>query len=461
MADDFVSYLNAAVTGFHCVAECKRRLADAGFAELDEKSLWSLEPGGQYYYVRNDSALVAFAVGVLYDAKTSGAIIVGAHTDSPCPKLKPSSTLEKEGCVMLGVVGYGGGLWHTWFDRDLSVAGRVLVTGASGYVEARLVYINKPLCRISNLAIHLNTPDERSGGFKPNLQQHLPPMLATNVAEELWKTDADGGGSAGRHHPLLLLLLAKELGVEAAKILDFELQLVDTQPACVGGAADEFVFSGRLDNQACCYLGVQALIESRASLAETSAVRIVALFDHEEVGSCSATGAEGPLLRDALLRIPASLPSPALDVAGAAFRARSLLISADMAHAHHPNYGDRHDPKHLPKLRRGLVVKHNANQRYATDAIGATFMRLAASKGGVAPCQEFAVRADCACGSTIGPISAAGLGVRTVDVGAPMLSMHSIRELCAVDDVAHSKAVFKAAFDHFSTLAQELLGAHC
>jgi len=213
-ADDFVTYLNAAATGFHSVAEVKRRLRAAGFSELDERKEWILQRGGKHFFSRNGSALCAFTVGGKFDAATSGAVVIGAHTDSPCLKLKPSSSLEKEGCVMLGVVGYGGGLWHTWFDRDLGLAGRVLVReGEDGRLRPRLVRIDKPVARIPNLSIHLSTADERAKGLCPNLQTQAPPLLATALADALWneKNPADDEAikqgktpSASRHHPALV-----------------------------------------------------------------------------------------------------------------------------------------------------------------------------------------------------------------------------------------------------------------
>jgi aspartyl aminopeptidase len=374
--DDFISYLNAAISPFHCVAEIKRRLLLAGFKELDASSAWTLAKGGQYFYTRGGTAIVAFAVGGKYHPDTSGAIIVGAHTDSPCLKLKPVSKLERGEAVLLGVVGYGGGLWHTWFDRDLSVAGRALVKGADGKTTSKLVSIPKPIARVSNLAIHLLTPDERSSqGFKPSLQNHAPPVLATTLKKALWETTAPepanaSGLASARNHPLLVKLIAEELKVDPSAVEDFELQLIDTQPACVGGALDEFVYSGRLDNQCSCFQGISALIESLGSLADDSSVRCVALFDHEEVGSCSAMGAEGPLMNDTLNRISAGLTAGGQpDPNAAAFRARSFHLSTDMAHAVHPNYSDRHDGAHGPKLGAGLVIKHNANQRCELSAL--------------------------------------------------------------------------------------------
>ena len=461
LASEFLKFMNAAWTPYHAVAECSKKLDERGFEMLDEREgTWKLKKGGKYYYTRNQTALVAFVIGGVYDEAKGGAVMIGAHTDSPCPKLKPRSFLEKGGNAMLGVVGYGGGLWHTWFDRDLTVAGRALVE-EDDRILSKLVKITKPVCRVSNLAIHLTTGEERST-FKPNLQNHLPPMLAAGVRDQLWKKKDDGvktkklDGVTSRHHPVLVNLVAESINVDATKLVDLELQLCDAQPSAIGGAYDEFIFSGRLDNLCSCYLSIDAL--ARADLGMSKSIAIVALFDHEEVGSLSATGAQGPLLRDALLRIPACLgaPDPAC---AAAFRARALLISADMAHAHHPNYSERHDPEHAPKLGKGLVIKHNANQRYATNDLGATFVRRCAAKAQVAPCQEFAVKADQACGSTIGPISAANLGIRTVDVGSPQLSMHSIRELMHVDDLAHTHAVFHAALSNFDIFQPDLAPA--
>lgn len=458
-ARNFVAYLNESCSAFHCVDAVKRRLLAAGFVELDERKRWTadvIKPEGKYFITRNGSTLLAFAVGGSFDPETSGIIVVGGHTDSPCPKLKPVSTLEREKTVMLGVVGYGGGLWHTWFDRDLTVVGRALVRDGGGRLVHRLVRVPRALCRIPTLAIHLTTDGER-GSFSPKLEAHLPPMLATGVKEALWREAANPGAAdpadqlhaAARHSPLLVHVVAAELGCATDDVVDFELQLADTQPSALIGACEEFVSSGRLDNQGTCFMGTAALIESLAdgSLAADSSIRMLSMFDHEEVGSASAQGAESPLFEDAMTRIAQALGSDIY-----ALKARSFQISSDMAHAVHPNYSDRHDPKNRPRLHGGLVLKHNANQRYATNAIGASMVRRFAQMAN-APVQEFCVKADSRCGSTIGPITAAGTGVRTVDVGAPQLSMHSCRELMASDDVFHAVKIFVQAFRNYGTLS--------
>ena len=454
---DVVSYLNAAVSAFHCVAEVRRRLLAAGFEELDERRPWAgaVKPGGSYFVTRNGSSLLAFAVGGAFDEATSGAIVVGAHTDSPCPKLKPCSKLEKAGAKMMGVVGYGGGIWHSWFDRDLTLVGRALYARGGRPTHA-LVDLGKPICRIPTLAIHLSVGDERST-FKPNLQSHLPPMLASGIRDALAAAGGPddppdppaAGGALERHDAAVVGLAAAYLGCAPGDVLELELQLGDTQPAQLIGIHEEFVSSGRLDNQASCYCGTMALIEAAGSLAADASLRMLTMFDHEEVGSLSAQGANSPAFKDVLGRAYAALDGRD----ERAFVARSLQISSDMAHGVHPNYAERHDPKHGPKLQGGLVIKHNANQRYATNAVGAVMVREFAARADV-PTQDFAVKADSGCGTTIGPITAALTGMRTVDVGPPQLSMHSCREMMGSDDVFYTIKLCKAAYEHFADVAK-------
>ena len=501
VARDMLSFIDASWTQFHAVASAASRLEAAGFVRISERESWEdvskpaavVEPGGRYYFTRSGSTLVALAVGE--QAKPGAPFhMVGAHTDSPCLKVKPVSAGVKSGYAMVNVEPYGGGLWTTWFDRDLTVAGRVLIksetrgSGAPPRIEARLVAIDRPLLRVPMLAIHLQR-ELADSGFKPNKQQHVVPVLATAVKKAVEGGKKEGGEEAEKkeegakkgeerddeaktattppltkkHHPALLELIAKELSVPVEDIVDFDLNVCDMQRGTLGGAEEEFVFVGRLDNLAMSYCATAALIDAFGAkspgagerLARETAVKAVALFDHEEVGSSSAQGAGGPVMRDAMFRVSRALaasfsassasgsPSPSpfsssLGDAAARSAQASFLVSADMAHALHPNYADRHEPDHKPTFGKGLVIKHNANQRYATDALSAALFREVGSraKPTAIPSQEFCVRSDMACGSTIGPILASGLGVRTVDVGAPQLSMHSIREMCAVEDVS-------------------------
>ncbi|XP_009336570.2 probable aspartyl aminopeptidase [Pyrus x bretschneideri] len=470
VVSDLIGFLNAAPTAFHAVDEAKKRLRSAGYEQVSEREDWKLEAGKKYFFTRNYSTIVAFAIGKKYVAG-NGFHIVGAHTDSPCLKLKPVSKVAKGGYLEVGVQTYGGGLWHTWFDRDLTIAGRVIVReekdGSVSYLH-KLVRIEEPIMRIPTLAIHLDR-DVRDA-FKVNAQTHLLPVLATAVKAELNKVVAEDGeadngiltsgeksnekttSNALKHHSLLLQLLADQLGCEPEHISDFELQACDTQPSIIAGAAKEFVFSGRLDNLCMSFCSLKALVDATSSdsnLEDESGVRMVALFDHEEVGSDSAQGAGSPAMLNTLSRITHSFTTDSKLLEKAI--QRSFLVSADMAHALHPNYMDKHEQNHQPKLHGGLVIKHNANQRYATNAVTALIFREIARNHSL-PVQDFVVRNDMACGSTIGPILASGVGIRTVDVGAPQLSMHSIREMCAVDDVKYSYEHFKAFFQEFTHL---------
>eukprot|EP00199_Chlamydomonas_sp_CCMP681_P000378 CAMPEP_0119116542 /NCGR_PEP_ID=MMETSP1180-20130426/52340_1 /TAXON_ID=3052 ORGANISM="Chlamydomonas cf sp, Strain CCMP681" /NCGR_SAMPLE_ID=MMETSP1180 /ASSEMBLY_ACC=CAM_ASM_000741 /LENGTH=537 /DNA_ID=CAMNT_0007105703 /DNA_START=126 /DNA_END=1739 /DNA_ORIENTATION=- len=484
IAQELVDFINYSWTPYHAVEEASQRLMAAGFQHISEKAQWDIQPGGKYFFTRNTTTIVAFAVGGLY-APGNGFYMVGAHTDSPCLKLKPISKATKSGFLMVNAECYGGGLWTTWFDRDLGLAGRVLVRGSDGTsITQRLVKVARPIMRIPMLAIHLQPAEFRTTGFKPNLQTNFAPLLATAIKAQLGlsepPTSTTGSGKsnsdsaavgsatasvplppvrpeASKHHPVLMELLAKDLGVQVADIVDFELHVCDVQPAVIGGVQEEFVFAGRLDNLAMSYVALQSLIDSCAgeeALAQETGVRSVALFDHEEVGSDSAQGAGGPVMRDTIRRVAGALAG---GQEGAVERATlsSFLVSADMAHALHPNYSDKHDPEHQPKFHEGLVVKHNHNQRYATNAVSAALFREVGRLRGI-PCQEFSVRNDMACGSTIGPILASALGCRTVDVGIPQLSMHSIREMCGVDDVGIAYRHLLAFFQEISALGEAL-----
>ncbi|XP_043707238.1 probable aspartyl aminopeptidase [Telopea speciosissima] len=452
VVSDLIDFLNASPTAFHAVDEAKKRLKNAGFEQVSEREDWKLQVGKKYFFTRNYSTIVAFAIGKKYVAG-NGFHIVGAHTDSPALKLMPVTKVAKGGYLEVGVQTYGGGLWHTWFDRDLSIAGRLMIRkgkGDSASYFHQLVRIEEPIMRIPTLAIHLDRGV--NDGFKVNPQSHLVPVLATSIKAELNKSVAEKGDNK-KHHSLLLELLAAQAGCEPDEICDFELQLCDTQPSTIAGAMKEFIFSGRLDNLCMSFCSLKALIDAtlpESSLEDETGIRMVALFDHEEVGSSSAQGAGSPAMLDALARITNSFSSSDAKLLEKAIQ-RSFLVSADMAHALHPNYMDKHEDNHQPKLHGGLVIKHNANQRYATNAV-TSFLFREISERHQLPIQDFAVRNDMPCGSTIGPILASGVGIRTVDVGAPQLSMHSIREMCAVDDVRYSYEHFKAYFQEFSQL---------
>jgi aspartyl aminopeptidase len=412
--EDLRAFVDASPSPGHAVAEMTRRLDAAGFTALDERDRWQLAPGDRRYVVRDGSSVVAFCVGSAPLAE-AGARLVGAHTDSPTFKVRPRSDVRRAGYRLVGVEPYGGLLLHTWLDRELTVAGRVAVRGADGdgEVVSRLVALPGSPLRLPSLAIHLDRSVRE--GLKLDPQQHTVPV---------WGRDLDA-------EPGLMEALAEAAGVEPGEVLGHDLVVADTQPAAATGADGSWVAAPRLDNLGSCHAGTHAL--TAAADSSTAHTAVLVANDHEEVGSGSAEGARGPFLADVLARLVAATDGADPQALPRALAA-SRLVSADMAHAVHPNHAERHEPEHRPRLGGGPVLKLNANQSYATDAAsGAWFAGRCADVG--VPLQHFVTRADLPCGSTIGPLTATRLGVATVDVGAPMLGMHSCRELASAHDV--------------------------
>lgn len=415
---NLLSFLHQSPTPWHAVAEMTRLLDKAGFQPLDEREPWHLSTGQGYYVVRNGSSLVAFRTGK-DDPVARGIRMVGAHSDSPCLKVKPNPELRRKGFFQVGVEVYGGVLLNPWFDRDLSLAGRVTGVDREGKVRDLLVDFRKAIGFIPSLAIHLDREANNSRSINP--QTDLPPVLM-QVPE----------GDTTSFNELLLQQVHKEhpdSGID--KVLGYELSFYDAQAPSLVGLHDEFVASARLDNLLSCYVGLRALIDSNGDEP--------ALFvcnDHEEVGSQSAEGAQGPFLSSVLDRWCG------LDHRTRAIT-RSMMISADNAHGIHPNYMDRHDENHGPLINQGPVIKINHNQRYATNSRSAALYRHLSDELGL-PHQTFVVRSDMACGSTIGPITAGVLGVTTLDIGVPQWGMHSIRELAGTRDSFILYQVMKA-----------------
>ncbi|KAJ2707635.1 hypothetical protein FB645_000612 [Coemansia sp. IMI 203386] len=453
-AEQLVDFVNKSPSPFHAVDVCRNWLHGAQFTELKERQSWkgAIKPNGRYFFTRNGSSIVAFAVGGQF-RPGNGVSIVAAHTDSPCFKLKPVSKKTNYGFLQVGVQVYGGGLWHTWFDRDLSVAGRVMVRDKSGGYAQRLVSIDEPIMRIPSLAIHLDRGV--SDGFKYNKEVHLTPILATVSKALNGDKSADSQGESGpSHHPVLLERIAKELNIDVAEISDFELCLYDTQKAVIGGICKEFIYSARLDNLNSSYCAMEGLVNSLSdekAFEQDTNIRMVALFDNEEVGSTSAYGANSSLIESALRRIQASTANSESPTAFEESVANSFMISSDVTHAIHPNYSEKHEANHRPELQKGPSIKVNANQRYATTSVTSTILKDIAKRNDI-PLQEFVVRNDSPCGSTIGPMLSAQLGLRTIDIGNPLLSMHSIREVCGTDDVGMSVKLFEHFFSEFAAL---------
>lgn len=409
---DLLAYLDASPSPFHAVAGMVKALGAAGFHPLSESADWDLVPGGRYYVVRNGSSLVAFVVGEK-DLPDGGWRMLGAHTDSPCLKLKPQPDIRNKGYLQVGVEVYGGALLNPWFDRDLSLAGRVDYLDGNGRLGNSLINIRRPVAVIPSLAIHLDREANNSRSI--NAQTDIPPVLMLSPP----------GGEAPDFRRLLMDEMVETGVADVREILDFELCLYDTQGAAMIGWNGEFIAGARLDNLLSCHVGLQALL---AAGSEQHAVLVC--NDHEEVGSTSAIGAQGPMLRSVLERVAGSAANLSRAMAN------SMMISMDNAHGVHPNYADRHDGNHGPLLNSGPVIKINANQRYASNSeTSALFRKLCREVD--APVQSFVVRTDMACGSTIGPLTAAELGVKTLDVGVPTFAMHSIRELAGSDDAHH------------------------
>jgi aspartyl aminopeptidase len=425
---DLLDFIDASPTPYHAVSEAIRRLEAAGFRELPEADLWSFSPGDRWYLSRSDGSLLALAIGDDSPARR-GFRIAGGHTDSPNLRLRPVADVSAHGYRQLAVEPYGGVLLHTWFDRDLSLAGRVVLAG-EGAPRTLLVDLERPLLRIPHLAIHLDR-DSRETGLRLNPQLHAVPLLGLARAPDLRTL-------------LVQELRARDLGrIETRDVLSYDLMLYDVQPPSRAGAEGEFILAPRLDNLASCHAIVCALAE--ASQGPSSRfTRVAVLYDHEEVGSRSLTGAWGPFLLDALDRCVQAFKGGEAQGLQRAL-ARSRMISADMAHAIHPNFADRHEPGHAPRIGGGPVLKVNANQSYASDARTSGFFTALCRAQGVEP-QHFAARNDMPCGSTIGPISAARVGVPTVDVGNPMLSMHSCREMAGSADVEPMIAVLRSFY---------------
>ena len=419
-ADDLLSFIRASPSPYHAVASAAQRLEKAGFRELHGTDDWTDTSGG--CFVTRGGALIAWYVPEGAPAHLPFRI-VGTHTDSPNLRVKPTPDTGTAGWRQIAVEVYGGVPLNTWLDRDLGISGRLALRAPGGGVESRLVQIDEPLARVPQLAIHLDrTVNE---GLALDRQRHLAPVWALGAPEE----------------GALLRRVARAAEAEADDVLGWDLMLHDVQPPGYLGADREFVVSARLDNLVSVHAGVTALVNAASGGEEPAYVPVLAAFDHEEVGSGSETGAQSPLLERVLHRSVAARGGSSEDWARALSGA--LCVSSDMAHAVHPNYAERHDPAHQPLPNGGPTVKVNVNQRYATDSTGMAVFVAACERAG-APWQPFVSNNAMPCGTSIGPLTAARLGVTTVDVGVPGLSMHSARELCGAADPGHLAAVLSA-----------------
>ncbi|MBK5239672.1 M18 family aminopeptidase [Clostridium sp.] len=425
-AQNLIDYIYDSPTAFHAVAKVKEDLSEEGFIEIKEEEKWNLQKGGKYFVTKNDSALTAFVVGK-GAIEESGFKIIGAHTDSPSFRIKPAPEMVVDNTyVRLNTEVYGGLILNTWMDRPLAVAGRVtLRSGNILYPETRLVNINKPIMIIPNVAIHMNR--DINTGIELNKQKDTLPLLSM-VSEELEKNN------------YLMSAIASELSVEQKAIIDFDLFLYEYEKGSIIGLNNEFISSSRLDDLAMVHAGIRALCRVEA----VEATNVMVCFDNEEVGSSTKQGADSNMLVNLLERITISLDKNREDFLRAI--AKSFIISADNAHAVHPNSPEKNDPTNKPYLNKGPVIKISASQSYTTDSNSDAVYELVCASAGV-PVQKFVNRSDARGGSTIGPISSTHLNIRSVDIGSPTLAMHSIRELGGVLDHTYVTKSFQEFYE--------------
>jgi len=425
MINRLLKFLDASPVNFLAVRNLAKELDAAGYHRLDPREpLPKVAAGDKLYVTKNDSSIYAFRIGS-EPIDEVGFHMICAHCDSPTFRIKPKAEMYGEGGIIrLNTEVYGGAILSTWFDRPLTLAGRVILRGESALEpETRLVHFKRPLMQISNLAIHFNR--KVNDGVKLSKQKDMLPLLGI-VKNEFEREN------------LLVNLLAKELEVEAGRILDFDLYLADTTPACTFGLHDEFISSGRLDDLSMCYAGLEALLASKPGKKTC----VLAIFDNEETGSQTKQGAGSPFLSMMLKRLDMALGGNEETFSQAVERA--FMVSADNAHGWHPNYSEKYDPTNHPKLGGGPVIKFNAAQKYASDAVSASIFAELCKEAGV-PCQRFVNHSDVAGGSTLGNILASSLPLRGVDMGNAILAMHSCRETGSVAD--HEYCV--RAFTHF------------
>ncbi|HBT19762.1 MAG TPA: M18 family aminopeptidase [Clostridiaceae bacterium] len=424
LAMELIDFLHESSTAFQAVDIMKKDLLEKGYEELDPKAPWTLKEGDKAFYTKNDSAL--FVVQVGKNPLARGFKMAGAHTDSPTFRIKPQSEMVQDGFLKLNVETYGGPILATWFDRPLSLAGRVMVKGDHILApKTRLIDFKKPMLYIPSLAIHMNR--EVNKGVEVHKQKHVLPVV-TMVGEQFEKKD------------FIKTLVAKELGISIEEILDFDLFLYEVEKGSLCGLEEEFISSKRQDNLSSVHSIFMAMKEAK----DFAGVHIGAFFDNEECGSASKQGADSTLLRDLMERVYYALGGDREGFLKSL--EHSFMISADLAHSVHPNYSEMHDPTSRPVINKGPVMKISANQRYTSDADSmSVFVNLC--EEAKVPYQSFVNRSDLPGGSTIGPIGSTHLPIRTIDIGNPLLGMHSVRELGGVKDHLYLTKALRVYFN--------------
>ncbi len=416
--NELIDFINNSPTAFQATENIVKELKENGFEELSEKDKWNLEKNKSYFVTRNQSSVLAFKIGKGNIAE-NGFHLIGAHTDSPALKIKPESETISKNNIKIGVEVYGGPIKASWTDRELSIAGRVIIKNGDS-IESKNINFENPVAIIPNLPIHMN--GELNNGFKYNAQDHFQAIIGLTDNKD--------------EKNFLKSKIAEKLGIDLENILDFDLFLYDWAKSRLCGFNNEFLVSGRLDNLAMSH----AILKAILAPTENNSVDVAIFFDNEEIGSRTLQGADSSFLKDILQRISFSESETFEDYKRAI--ANSFLISSDMAHAFHPDYPAKHDPFYTPQINKGPVIKYNANYRYSTTAESAAYFSNLCEKADV-PYQKMTNRSDMRSGSTIGPMTSAALGIKSVDIGNPMWAMHSTRETGGTLDHIYVIKAFK------------------
>lgn len=435
--EDLQRFLDSSGSPYHVVLNVRDKLDAVGFKRLKHDDTWELEPGDKYYVTLDHSTIFAFIIGALW-SRDSGIVLVGSHTDSPCLRVRPNHILSSGKADLLGIELYGGGLWRTWFDRELSYAGKVVIRDGSSKLKEVMVSSDDPITLIPNLAIHLGGGEE---GNIMNKETELRPVLQLSEDKQ------------NERDRLLRSAIANHLKINEKDIVAMDIRLKDCQKSCLWGTKKEFLASPRLDNLLSVWASAEAICRiSDGDIANMADIRGIIAWDHEEIGSVSWQGACSSVVKSWLERIIlAATPNHPPSIGQVL--SRSFVLSVDGAHGLHPNYVDKYQSQNAPIINKGVVIKQNANQRYCTSARSTAVVEEAAKRANC-DLQYFVVRNDSRCGSTIGPLSTCELGINGADIGAPMWAMHSIRESCGVEDVLALKELIYHLLSNYQQIRE-------
>ena len=468
-----VNALKKSVSPYNFVEHAKKELKSSGFTQIYESNPWNLEPGKKYFYTRNNSCIIAFNVGQKFNPEESCFKIIGAHTDSPSLRIAPNSYNPKGKIERYNVQYYGGGLWFTWLDRDLSLAGKVIFKDNEGKLTSKIIQVEEPIFFIPNCPPHLKSGSERES-LTINKENHLKPLIATlkvnEILNEEKEKEDDENPKDKKLGKTLRKIILKELNKDCEKpiinsgeqIIDYDLVLYDSQSPNLIGLNKEFLASGRLDNLGSSIPALYAMINASKDelLSEQSSINIIALFDNEEIGSMTYQGADSNFFLMHLKRIFSQslniTKTPYSEDLYMRFMAKSYVISADLAHAYNPNYSDKFQSEHKNLMQQGVVLKINVNGRYSTESENAAVFKELGKLCNV-PIQEFIVRQDSPCGTTIGPITSAKIGIKSVDVGIAQLAMHSIREQLGIVDLYYYRTIFEEFFKSYEKVKGNIM----